>query len=195
MSSKKVKSYAKINLVLRVLGKRADHYHELYTIMQEISLCDILKFKTGRPGVRLHTTSSNIPSDERNLIVKACSAFQKSTGAVLNFDISVEKNIPVSAGLGGGSSNAACTLVFLNEFFGNPLSDPELIRISAEIGSDVPFFITGGMALAEGRGEQITSISPLPAIDILLINNGTPVSTQHIYQKLNKGLTMVPAPT
>lgn len=148
---------AKINWTLEVLGKRDDGYHEIRSVMQTIDLCDELwAERSDEP--RFETTAGN-PLPEDDLIVGAARALEKRTGRRLPAVIRVEKRIPVASGLGGGSSDAAATLRLLNELHGIGLSNEELAAVGAEVGSDVPFFVYGGTALVEGRGERV---SPLP---------------------------------
>jgi 4-diphosphocytidyl-2-C-methyl-D-erythritol kinase len=145
---------AKINLTLEVLGKRSDGYHELATWMVPIALYDIL---TVEPAARSSFESNvpELPNDATNLVMSAVNAFQRVSGNRQSYRIILEKNIPIGAGLGGGSSNAAGTLRLLNLQSGNPISRVGLVRVAAEIGSDVAFFIEGRSAWCTGRGEQM----------------------------------------
>ncbi|MGA2368250.1 MAG: 4-(cytidine 5'-diphospho)-2-C-methyl-D-erythritol kinase [Dehalococcoidia bacterium] len=155
-----VKAPAKINLVLEVLGKRGDGYHETKSIMQAVSLFDILSFeKSDRLEI-----GCNVPAlrSADNLVIKAAEELREKTGCGGGARIRLEKAIPLDSGLGGGSSDAAAALVGLNKLWSLSLSQKNLAEIAADVGSDVPFFIYGGTCMAEGRGERIT---PLPDID------------------------------
>jgi 4-diphosphocytidyl-2-C-methyl-D-erythritol kinase len=181
-------SPAKVNLCLRVLGKREDGYHEILSLMQPISLCDELTFARA-DGLRVRCPNSALPVDRRNIAYRAAEAFFDRIGAPPAIEITLRKKIPVAAGLGGGSSNAATTLMALNELSGSPLSREELLRMGATLGADVPFFIFGKTAWATGIGERLSEAPPLPPLWFLLINPGFAVSTPSIYQGLNLGLT------
>jgi 4-diphosphocytidyl-2-C-methyl-D-erythritol kinase len=152
-----VRAPAKINLVLEVLGKRSDGYHEIKSIMQAVSLFDVLSFeKIDR--LEIGCSVSALQSAD-NLVIKAAEALRKKTGYGGGARIRLEKIIPLDSGLGGGSSDGASALIGLNKLWSLGLSQRELVEIAVDIGSDVPFFIYGGTCLAEGRGERIT---PLP---------------------------------
>ena len=151
-----LKAPAKINLVLEILGKRADGYHEIKSIMQAVSLFDVLSFSEA-PDIRI---SCNVPElqSENNLVLKAARILKQASGYPGGALISLEKMIPWEAGLGGGSSDAAAALTGLNSLWSLALSRERLAEIAADIGSDVPFFIYGGTCLAEGRGEKIVKL-------------------------------------
>jgi 4-diphosphocytidyl-2-C-methyl-D-erythritol kinase len=170
-----VRSYAKINWSLRVTGKRADGFHDLETVFQTISLQDTLTF---RESDRLVLTCDDrtIPTDERNLVVRAARAL-----GVERVAIHLEKRIPAGGGLGGGSSNAAATLVALSRMFS---LDAPLERIALELGSDVPFFLVGGTAYATGRGEVITPLPDAPRTPLLLVLPRERVSTAEAFRAL-----------
>ncbi len=154
-------SPAKINIFLRVLAKRPDGYHELSTLMQAIDLCDTLDihFTTGEDLITC--TDPNLPTNRTNLCFKALELFRKKTGESFKAHIHLEKRIPIQAGLGGGSSNAATTLWALNEMSGLDVPLDDLIEWSGEIGSDITFFLSEGTALCTGRGERIQKIDPI----------------------------------
>jgi len=153
-----LRSYAKINLGLRVLGKRSDGYHDIWTIYQQVSLCDRLTLESGVGQIEVVCRSPGVASGSENLCWRAAAALQAATGSKHGVRITLRKRIPVGAGLGGGSSNAAVVLAALNELWGTGLSQAELVTLAAEIGSDVPFFIMGGCAVGQGRGEVLTPI-------------------------------------
>ncbi|WP_456342687.1 4-(cytidine 5'-diphospho)-2-C-methyl-D-erythritol kinase [Thermovibrio sp.] len=178
-----VPSPAKVNLSLWVKGKRPDGYHELITVMHTINLCDTLFFL---PSDRFELTiegSESLPLNKSNLIVKAAQVFKEATGIKPQVKVKLEKVIPVGAGLGGGSSNAAATLKGLNSIYGNPLSQEELTQLAAQLGSDVPFFIKGGLAIAYGRGEKLKHYPPA-SFKLLLVYPGFPCSTKEVYEKM-----------
>ena len=181
------KSGCKVNLLLNILGKRADGFHELETVMHPIGVFDILGFARQPNRVELTCNLPGLPTDSRNLVHRAASAFLKKAGIREGARIHLEKNIPLAAGLGGGSGNAATTLTGLNELFGHPLSPLQLETIAADLGSDVPFFLQTKPALATGRGEKIQPLEPLPGLQgaaFLLIHPGFGVSTPWAYQNL-----------
>jgi len=178
-------SPAKVNLFLRVLRKRADGYHDIMSLMQPISLYDeiSLDIREGR-GISIECDNISIPVDRTNLAFKAAEAFFKTTGINNKAIIKIKKRIPVAAGLGGGSSNAATVLMALNELTSLNLSANDLAKIGLAIGSDVPFFLVGKPCLAKGRGEILEPVE-LPRFWYVLINPGFPVSTQWVYRNLN----------
>lgn len=153
-------SPAKINLFLRILGRRPDGYHELASLFQAIDLHDTLTFTLADTD-HLDCSSSIIPTDRSNLIWKAVDLFRRKTGLPFAIHIDLEKRIPIEAGLGGGSSNAATTLWAVNELLGRPASEDQLTQWSGEIGSDIPFFFSSGTAYCTGRGEIVKSLSHL----------------------------------
>lgn len=177
-------SPAKVNLFLRVLGKRADGYHEISTLMQPVSLFDELEISVSEgEGIAVVSDSAEAPGGEENLAYKAARVFLQSTALRRRVEISVKKIIPVGAGLGGGSSDAATVLMALNEMAGIWLPDGALMEMAARLGSDVPFFILKGPALAGGRGEKLKRAS-LPELHYVLINPGFHVSTAWVYSSL-----------
>ena len=176
-------SPAKINLSLWINHKRPDGYHELVTVMHTINLFDVISFLPSNRLVLNVKGNNSLPLDRNNLIIKACRLFKEKTGINPKVSIKLLKRIPIGAGLGGGSSNAAATLKGLNTIYGNPLSEEELYELAAELGSDVPFFLRGGLAIAYGRGEKLKFYNPA-SFEILLIFPGFPCSTAEVYQKL-----------
>lgn len=180
-------SPAKVNLFLRVLGKRPDGYHELSTLMQPVSLFDELTVGISvGGGVAVITDSDQAPGGEGNLAHKAARLFLDKTGLKLGVSIIIKKRIPVGAGLGGGSSDCATALMALNEMAGAGLPERTLMDMAAALGSDVPFFILKGPALAAGRGERLQRVC-LPELHYVLVNPGFHVSTAWVYSSL--GLT------
>ncbi len=171
---------AKINLALDVLKKRADGYHEVCMVMQSVGLADIVRIS---PAERLsvQTDRTDLPNGPDNLAWRAALAFERATGRKASVSIEIEKHIPLGAGLAGGSTDAAAVLRGLNRLLKTNLSVADLQEIAATIGSDVPFCVTGGTALAEGRGELITPLADLPACPVVLANPGFEVSTAWVY--------------
>lgn len=151
----KVLSFAKINLDLKILGIRPDGFHELESIMQTVSLHDVLTFSETPINIELSCNTPGIPLDEKNICFKAAKLLKREINIDKGISIQLEKNIPSEAGLGGGSSNGAATLVALNKIWDLGLSHDELIKYAAQLGSDVVFFIDGGRAMCRGRGERI----------------------------------------
>jgi 4-diphosphocytidyl-2-C-methyl-D-erythritol kinase len=183
-------SPCKINLLLNVLGKRADGFHELETILYPVRIEDKLEFERGPyPGVELTCSNAALPTDSQNLVVRAARAFFEKTRLQEGIRIHLDKRIPLAAGLGGGSSNAANTLAGLNELFGGPLTSPQLREIAAGLGSDIPFFLQSSPALATGRGAQITPLDSFAAFQdavLLLIYPGFGISSAWAYQQLSR---------
>ncbi len=182
-------SPAKINLILRVLYKRTDGFHEIYSVMQTVSLHDRIEWVWRDSAVTLTADVPGLSCDEDNLIIRAIRSFQCETAIEFGADIQLKKEIPIGGGMGGGSSNAGTVLQFLNRHFGEPVSIRRLGELAAQLGSDVPFFLHRGTALAEGRGEVITPVQPIDRLPLLLINPGFPVPTPMIYRGLNLNLT------
>jgi 4-diphosphocytidyl-2-C-methyl-D-erythritol kinase len=180
---------AKVNLTLRVLGKRADGYHDILSLMQRISLCDEMLFSLRGGGVVVRCPDSSLPEDGRNIAYRAAAAFISRTESPPGIEITIRKRIPIAAGLGGGSSNAATTLMALNEMAGYPLTREDLMRMGTELGADVPFFIFEDTAWASGIGDHLIAATPLPHLRFVLVNPGFTVSTKMVYQSLNLGLT------
>jgi 4-diphosphocytidyl-2-C-methyl-D-erythritol kinase len=169
-----------------VLGRRADGFHELHTIFQTVTLHDKLSF-SARDDDRLHLTSdsTDIPVDESNLILRAAVALRKQRGIHKGASIHLEKVIPVEGGLGGGSSNAAITLIGLAQLWETETSKQELTEIGAGLGADVPFFLTGGTALGTGLGTEIMPIGEVVAPHLLIVKPTVKVSTVEAYKALN----------
>ena len=178
-----VQAYAKLNLSLDILRRREDGYHDLQMVMQSISLADTL---TITPGAgRMDTNLSYLPADGRNLAQAAAAAFRAATGLDIQVDIAIQKRIPVCAGLAGGSSDAAAVLRALNEHTGAGLSPERLAKIGEAVGSDVPYCVLGGTALAEGRGEVLTPLSPLPPCHVAVCKPPFPISTPQLFARVD----------
>ena len=179
-----MESYGKVNLALDILYKRDDGYHEIKSIMQRINLKDRLIFKEIKEGIIIESNHSEVPIDSTNLAYRAWEKLRKVTGINRGIKIIIEKQIPVAAGLAGGSSNGATTLMALNEMWNLNLSETELIEIGKGLGADVPFCIMGGTALAEGIGEKLTKLKSFSSKHVLLANPGIGIPTAYAYQKL-----------
>src|SRR5574340_386041 len=183
-------SPAKVNLILRVLRKRPDGYHDIFSVMQPISIYDEITVEVrDGDGIRVACDSTKIPSDGTNIAYKAAAAFLELTGNKKAIDIFIKKNVPVAAGLGGGSSNAATVLTALDSLMGTGLGERAFMDMAVRLGSDVPFFILRGPAVATGRGEVLERVK-LPAFEYVLVNPGFPVSTAWVYNNLD--LTKTP---
>ena len=187
LSKKKIsiKSPAKINLHLEVIGKRNDGYHELDMIMQNIDLADYLEFEINKEGlIKLKSDCNHLSLDSDNLIVKSANLLKKLSNNDLGANIFLKKNIPIGAGLAGGSSNAAATLIGLNMLWNLNLDNNELLKLSASLGSDVPFFINGGTQLCFGRGEILEKLNYKYEYGVLLLKNpNVSISTAETYKK------------
>ncbi len=177
-------SHAKINLFLEILGKRPDGFHELVTVMQQISLADSLTAERTEQGVSVKTDDPTLPRDTDNLAGRAAALVLDELGAPGGVRISIVKRIPIGAGLGGGSSNAAAAMRAVNELYGGALSLDRLAALAAGIGSDVPFFLYGGAALCTGRGEIIEQTAAGPAWRATLYCPELFVSTAKVYGNL-----------
>lgn len=182
------KSPCKVNLLLNILGKRSDGFHDLETVMHPVGLCDFLEFQQRNgDGIVLTCSDPALPTDSTNLVHRATTRFSQTAKISTGVRIHLEKRIPLAAGLGGGSSNAANTLLGLNEMFGYPLKPNQLTEIAASLGSDVPFFLQSFPALATGRGELIEALDFFPALNnvfVLLIYPGFGIPTAWAYQQL-----------
>lgn len=182
-------SPAKINLFLRVLGKRPDGYHNIFSLMQKITLCDELTFLPRSGGIVLKCPNSDLPVSKDNLVFRAAESILSYAGCSSGVEIILTKYIPAAAGLGGGSSDAATTLLALNEMYQLGLTKAELMPLGAKLGADVPFFIFGDSAFAAGIGDQLTAWENPLKLNIVLINPLFPLPTKLVYESLNLRLT------
>ncbi len=185
MKSLKIKSYCKINLALLIKNKRKDNYHEINSIMQTISLFDIIKLKKNNK-LSCKTNVKSIPTDEQNLAVKAANVFFNNVKTSKKVKIKIKKKVPTKAGLGGGSSNAAFVLLGLNKLFKTNLEKKTLLKLAEKIGADVPFFIYGGTAVVEGLGEIVKKIKPIKNFYIVLVKPNFGVDTKKAYEKYDE---------
>lgn len=181
------RSPCKVNLLLNILGPRPDGFHELETVLHPVNLFDEIRCERGGSGIQLTCSEAALPVDSQNLVYRAAEAFVRATKVADGVRIRLVKKIPLAAGLGGGSGNAATTLLALNELFDAPLSIAALNELAAALGSDVPFFLQTRPALATGRGEQIRPLDSFPALRgkaFLLIHPGFGIATAWAYQSL-----------
>ena len=181
------KSPCKVNLLLNILGRRPDGFHELETLMHPVHLYDEISFERTGKGIDLSCSDKTLPVDSGNLVFRAAEKFFAATKISGGVKIHLEKKIPLAAGLGGGSGNAATTLLALNQLWENPLALEKLSELAASLGSDIPFFLQDQPALATGRGEKIEPLENFPALTgkaFLLIHPGFGISTPWAYQNL-----------
>jgi 4-diphosphocytidyl-2-C-methyl-D-erythritol kinase len=185
----KIFSPAKINLFLLVLGKRSDGYHDLMSLMCCIGLYDTVSLTFGVKNIAVSCHHPGVPEDDKNLAFGAAHLFLETLNKNEGVKIIIQKQIPVAAGLGGGSSNAAAVFLGLNRYYGYPFSKKELMAMGLSIGADVPFFVFQKPAIASGIGEKLEAYQGLKNLKILLVFPEFSVSTAEVYKKLNLGLT------
>lgn len=186
----KLRAPAKVNLALAVLGELPDGYHRVETVLQTVSLWDEITLQPRRQGIALVCDEPTVPADESNLCYRAAALLLKESCATsrrVGVAITLCKNIPAQAGLGGGSSDAAATLVGLNRLWGLGLTRRELAVLAAELGADVPFFLYGGSAIGTGRGDRIERLGPGPVIHLVLARASQGVSTSWAYARWPAG--------
>lgn len=182
----KIKAYAKINISLDIVGKReSDGYHLLKMIMQNIDLYDEISIEKQKEGITITCNKNYVPTDSRNLAYKAASLFKETYNIKDGVHIDIVKNIPVSAGLAGGSTDAAAVLKLMNKIFEVNVSDEELMDIGLKLGADIPYCINGGTALCEGIGEKITTLQPFKDKILVLVKPSFGVSTKEVYKSFN----------
>lgn len=183
-----IQAFAKLNLTLDILGKREDGYHDLRMVMQSITLADTLTLEENRgEGLRVSANLRFLPTGEKNLAAAAALRFWEALGREPeDLDIRIEKRIPVCAGMAGGSSDAAAVLRALNQRAGEPFSPKELARLGERVGSDVPYCVLGGTALAEGRGEVLTPLAPLPRCWVVACKPDFPISTPELFAQADR---------
>ena len=189
----KFKTPAKVNLGLHIHGKREDGFHELETIFQMVSLFDDVELELLSSGIKLECDTPGIPTDDTNLVCKAALLLRKSYQVEgKGVSIRLKKKIPFGAGLGGGSGNAAGVLMGLNRLWDLNIDREKLFTLAAELGSDVPFFLTSPCALGKGRGERLKVLEPCSKFQVLLVFPGFPIATSWVYQNLRLKLTKRP---
>lgn len=182
----KIKAYAKINISLDIVGKReSDGYHLLRMIMQNIDLYDEISIEKQKEGITISCNKNYVPTDSRNLAYKAASLFKETYNIEEGVYIDIIKNIPVSAGLAGGSTDAAAVLKLMNKIFDVNVSDEELMNIGLKLGADIPYCINGGTALCEGIGEKLTTLKPFKDKILVLVKPSFGVSTKEVYKTFN----------
>ncbi len=182
----KIKAYAKINISLDIVGKReSDGYHLLKMIMQNIDLYDEISIEKQKEDITISCNKSYVPTDSRNLAYKAASLFKETYNIEDGVHIDIVKNIPVSAGLAGGSTDAAAVLKLMNKIFKVNASNEELMELGLKLGADIPYCINGGTALCEGIGEKITALQPFKDKILVLVKPGFGVSTKEVYKAFN----------
>jgi 4-diphosphocytidyl-2-C-methyl-D-erythritol kinase len=182
-----ITSYAKVNLTLDVMGKRLDGFHSVESVMQTISLHDVVQMQIEpQPGIRISCTAPEIPTDARNLAWKAADLILSRFGEGRGVCIGIEKHIPVEAGLGGGSSNAAAVIAGLSRILGLSISVDELCKLAAKVGSDVPFFLKGGTAFVQGRGEEVDTLPDIKTWNLVVVKPPVGVSTAWCYRRLDE---------
>lgn len=181
------KAYAKLNLTLDVLARREDGYHDLEMVMQSISLCDSVSVRTGcGGGITIISNVRHIPNDERNIAYKAASAFLAATGIDPDgVHIAMEKRIPSSAGMAGGSADGAAVLRLLSHLTGANLTDNELCEIGVTVGADIPFCLMGGTALARAKGEELKGLTPIPECFFVVGKPKRGMSTKAVFEKID----------
>lgn len=179
------KSPAKINLCLHVLGRYANGYHALAMAMQRVDLCDDVTIQlTSSGSINVHCNAVRLLPGEENIAARAARILLKEAQCDSGVEILIDKKIPVAAGLGGGSSNAATVLLGLTELLDLPIGRARLLQLAAQLGADVPFFVFQQPAWATGTGTELTALPPLPEVAYLLVNPGIAVSTASVYQSL-----------
>ena len=182
----KIKAYAKINISLDIVGKReSDGYHLLKMIMQNIDLYDEISIEKQKEDITISCNKSYVPTDSRNLAYKAASLFKETYNIEDGVHIDIVKNIPVSAGLAGGSTDAAAVLKLMNKIFKVNASNEELMALGLKLGADIPYCINGGTALCEGIGEKITTLAPFKDKILVLVKPSFGVSTKEVYKAFN----------
>ena len=180
-----LRAFAKINLDLKILGRRKDGYHEVRTVLQTIDWCDTIRIEpASRFTFVCHEGPPDIARDEGNLVVRAVREFERKSGQLVNVEIELTKNVPVGAGLGGGSADAAVTLLGLQRMYGNVLSSETLQSCLRSLGSDVPFFAVGGRALGTGRGDEVVPLPDEPEYWVVVVHSGVHISTAEAYSWL-----------
>jgi len=181
-----IEGNCKINLALNVEGILPNGYHSVKMIMQEITLCDEISLTFGKSGVSLSCSSSQIPTDNKNIAYRAAEMFYKETGIADGVHIHIEKIVPTEAGLGGGSADGAAVFKAMNQHYGYPLTEKQLLELGAKLGADIPFCIMGKTAVAEGIGEVLTPIESKIKTDVLIVKPPVGISTPWAYKRLDK---------
>lgn len=189
MDELEILSPAKINLFLEVIARRPDGYHEIESVMQLVDLCDRVHLARRPRGIQVSVVGAELPPGRGNLAYRAAALLMERAGLRSGVHICLDKRIPVAGGLGGGSSNAAAVLAGLNRLYDLGCSRESLQELGTSLGSDVPFFLSDGLALATGRGELLTHLEPWSPLWLVLANPGVPVSTAWAYREASSKLT------
>jgi 4-diphosphocytidyl-2-C-methyl-D-erythritol kinase len=189
-----LRASAKVNLALEVLGKRGDGYHEIATVLQAVDLADRLKLETA-DSLSLHVDDPDLPTDDGNLVMRAARLLQKAAGRETGARIGLTKRIPVAAGLGGGSSDAAATLWGLSRLWKLGWPRARLQELAVELGMDVPFFLGPGRAIATGRGDRLAALPGGGGYALVLVNPKVPLSTREVYGRVPAGWHAEPTGT
>lgn len=185
MKELRLNAYAKVNLCLDILRRRPDDYHDIETVLHTVALNDTLTLRETSSGIAVRSDHAAVPTDMQNLIFRAAHVVRETFGVDRGVEIEVSKRIPTSSGLGGGSSDAAVTLVGLAQMWKLRLDARQMIDLATTLGSDVPFFLSGGAALATGRGERIRHLRPLPTTWVVIAHPDIEISTRWAYQHLD----------
>ncbi|MBU0572898.1 MAG: 4-(cytidine 5'-diphospho)-2-C-methyl-D-erythritol kinase [Candidatus Margulisiibacteriota bacterium] len=180
-----LKTAAKLNLSLQVVGKRPDGYHEIDSVMQSISLYDLVKLEESKKGIIISSNMLGLPTDRKNTAYRAAEVFFERVGIDSGAKIFIEKHIPIAAGLAGGSADAAAVLIGLNMLFSAGLSESDIARLAADVGSDVAFCAVGGTCRCRGRGELVEKISSLPKTHCVLVAPGIHISSKWVYDNFD----------
>ncbi len=188
MQSLKLNSPGKLNLRLDVLGKRSDGYHDLLMIMERVTLSDEIEINIVEKGITITCDNQSVPQGEKNIVYKAVKEILAYSSRNVGIEINIKKKIPIAAGMGGGSSNAAAVLKGLNQLLKLKLLREKLMMIGAKIGADVPFFLFEAPAIASGVGDQLKKIKKIPKMAFVLVNPGIPVSTEWVYKNLGMSI-------
>ena len=181
------KAYAKVNITLDVVGKREDGYHLLKMIMQNIDIYDVITIEKIESGIEITCNKPYVPTDERNLAYKAAKLFKDTFNITSGVSINIKKNIPVAAGLAGGSTDCAAVLKIMNKLFQVNADNEKLMELGVKLGADVPYCIDGGTALCEGIGEVLTTLKPFKNHIIVLVKPPFGVSTKDVYKNFDLG--------
>jgi 4-diphosphocytidyl-2-C-methyl-D-erythritol kinase len=181
----RLNAYAKVNLTLDVLGDRPDGYHDIETVLHTVELHDSIILREDGDGIAVRCASDDVPADTQNIVYRTAQLLKETFGIARGVEVELKKCIPIAAGLGGASSDAAVTLLGLAQMWKLRLADRQLMDLAARIGSDVPFFLAGGAALAVGRGERIRILRPLPSTWVVLARPPILISTEWAYKVLD----------
>ncbi len=185
MDSYQIKAYAKINLGLDVLRRLENGYHEVKMVMQTVGIYDELTLTRTEAGITVTTDKEQLPTDDNNLIYKAARIMMEEYHLEGGIHIHLKKNIPIAAGMAGGSTDAAATFKGMNRLYDLDCTMEELMRLGVRVGADVPYCVLGGTALAEGIGEKLTSLNPAPDCYVLVVKPDINVSTKYVYEHLD----------